>query len=641
MKTDPRQAQPKASIALKMARNNLLASSIALVLATTAFMYYDFLSFRRITVETLSGYADMIGVNSASALIFDDKEAAREVLGSLRVRPDILTAVIYNAKGQNFADFHRRPDAARPAIPAGGQRGYWITNGNLIVAHDILFKDQYLGVVYLEASLNELRKRAVQYVGIGLAVFLASMLLSWLVSRQLQRKITAPIFGLTRLAENVSRYRDYSVRADLRTEDETGILADAFNDMLARIQQQNNALNRAREELEQRVAERTQELAEEVDVRRRTEEILRENEERFRTLVELAPDAVLRINGSGIIDLVNSQTEALFGYPRHELLGQPVEMLLPPELRGDPGARDWLHVNADTDMTVLEAGRELEGLRKDGRRVPIEVRLSPIHTRGEGSVLAIVRNISARKESERAIKALNTQLAEKVAELTSVNMELEAFSYSVSHDLRAPLRAIDGFSNFLLEDYSSQLDPTARSHLDRICAAAQRMGMLIDDLLNLSRITRTIMMRETVDLSAMVAGTLEHLAAAEPGRKVRLKIEPEVTAYVDGRLMRIALENLLGNAWKFTRRTDAAEIEFGMREENGTTVYFLRDNGAGFNMAYVNKLFEPFQRLHTDREYEGTGIGLAIVKRVIQRHGGRIWAEGAPGEGARFYFTVG
>ena len=637
------RAKLKTSIALKMARSNLLASSFALVLATAAFMSYDFLSFRRIMVDTLSGYADMIGINSASALIFDDKNAAKEILSSLRVRPDILVAAIYNAKGEKFVHYRRTADVPAPATVlirnVAMQQG-WMDNTRMVVTHDINFRGQFLGVVYLEASLSELRDRAIQYIGIGLAVFLASMLLSWLVSRQLQRKITGPIFGLTRVAENVSRQGDYSVRADKQSEDEVGTLADAFNDMLGRIQQQNDALNRARDELEQRVAERTHELAEEIEVRRRTEEILRENEERFRTLVELAPDAVLNVDSGGLINLVNSRTEALFGYPRHELLGKSVEMLVPSEYRLNSEAGDWLHSVVDSG-TMLEAGRELEGLRKDGRRVPIEVRLSPIHTRDEGVILAIIRNISARKESERAIKALNNQLAEKVTELTSVNMELEAFSYSVSHDLRAPLRAIDGFSNSLLEDCAGQLDTGARNYLNRICAAAQRMGMLIDDLLNLSRITRTVLTRETVDLSAMVTGILDQLSVTLPDRKVRLKIAAGVMVYADARLVRVALENLLGNAWKFTRHAADAEIEFGAREEDGVTVYFLLDNGAGFNMTYVNKLFEPFQRLHTDREYEGTGIGLAIVKRVIQRHGGRIWAEGAPGEGARFYFTFG
>lgn len=638
------RAKPKVSIARKMARSNVLQSSLALVLATLAFLTYDFISFRRVTVETLSGYADMIGINTASALIFADKDAAAETLNSLRVRPDILQAVIYDDKGRLFVSY--RPDFASPESAdlstenVAGRRGYWIYRGHLIVAHDIRFRDQYLGMVYLEASLHEITYRALRYVGIGIGVILASVLLSWLISRRLQRRITEPIFALTRVAERVSSEADYSVRVEKPSDDEVGVLAEAFNNMLGQIELQNVALIRARAELERRVVERTRELADEVEVRRRTEQVLRENEERFRALVELAPDAVIKVSGAGEITLVNSQAERLFGYAREELLNKKVEMLVPPEYTAEAGER-WLQTSGEGGITVMESGRELEALRKDGRRIPIEVRLSPIGANNDISVLAIVRNISARKEAERAITSLNKELREKVAALTAVNGELEAFSYSVSHDLRAPLRAIDGFSHSLLEDCDEQLDELAKSYLARICAAAQRMGMLIDDLLNLSRITRAQIVRDTVDMSAMVRDILAHFAAADRDRLVRTDIQAEVAARADVRLLRVALENLLGNAWKFTRHAAEPLITFGAREEGGETVYFVRDNGAGFNMTYVNKLFEPFQRLHAEREYEGTGIGLAIVQRVIQRHGGRIWAEGAPGDGASFYFTTG
>lgn len=632
------------SIAKKLARSNFLASGVALVLATTAFLSYDFLSFRRITVETLAGYADMIGINSAAALIFDDKDAAADTLGSLRVRRDILAAAVYDQNGRRFAAYHANSAAPEPpavlAAAIAERRGYWMERGHIVLVDDIHFRDQYLGVVYLEAGLEELRERAARYVGIAVVVFLVSILVAWLVSRQLQRRITGPIFGLTHIAEQVSREADYSVRAQKQSDDEVGVLAEAFNNMLGQIQLQNEALNRARGELERRVVERTRELADEVDIRRRTEEALRENEERFRTLVESAPDAVITVGGEGDIVLVNNQAEKLFGYPREELLGKSVDMLVPPEYR-DGQEEDWLRAALDPAMTMRETAREFEALTKDGRRLPVEVRLGAIRARGEVLVLAVIRNISARKEAERAITALNRQLAENVAELTAVNSELEAFSYSVSHDLRAPLRAIDGFSQSLVEDCAAQLDATGIGYLERIRAGAQRMGMLIDDLLNLSRITRASLMRETVDMSAIVEGIFMQLAAGEPRRVVQTIVAPGVTAHADARLIRIALENLLSNAWKFTRRSADAVIEFGARVEHGETVYFVRDNGAGFNMEYAGKLFEAFQRLHSEREYEGTGIGLAIVLRIINRHGGRIWAEGQVGHGAVFNFTVG
>jgi two-component system sensor histidine kinase/response regulator len=218
--------------------------------------------------------------------------------------------------------------------------------------------------------------------------------------------------------------------------------------------------------------------------------------------------------------------------------------------------------------------------------------------------------------------------------------ELEAFSYSVSHDLRAPLRPLDGFSEALLEDYGDKLDAQAKHYLTRIRAAAQRMGQLIEDLLELSRMSRAEVKRKQVDLSALVDSIVEELRAGEPTRQVELVRAPDANVDGDPRLLRIALENLLRNAWKFTQKRPRCRIEFGKRTGDGGTVYFVRDDGVGFDPAFADKLFRPFQRLHTNAEFEGTGIGLAIVDRIVRRHHGRIWAEAAPDSGATFCFTL-
>lgn len=238
-------------------------------------------------------------------------------------------------------------------------------------------------------------------------------------------------------------------------------------------------------------------------------------------------------------------------------------------------------------------------------------------------------------------KSLNAELEERVEarteELKAANTELESFTYSASHDLRAPLRGINGFSQALLEDYGDELDETAREYLRRIHAGAVRMGDLIDDLLALSRISRAEFTLERVDLTALVCGVLEILQAAEPEREVELRIEPYMYACADARLLLIALENLLGNAWKFTREEKNAVIEVGSEAEGK---FFVRDNGAGFDMKYANKLFVPFQRLHPTEAYGGTGIGLATSRRIFERLGGRLWGEGVEGEGATFHFTL-
>lgn len=249
------------------------------------------------------------------------------------------------------------------------------------------------------------------------------------------------------------------------------------------------------------------------------------------------------------------------------------------------------------------------------------------------------KNAQLRKADEE-IRELNMTLQKRAIELESVNKELEAFSYSVSHDLRTPLRAIDGFSQALVEDYSGRLDDNGLHYLQRMREGAQRMARLIDDMLKLSRVTRDELSREEVDLSVLAQEIAAELLQFQKDREVEFIVASGLRAYGDPRLLRIALENLLGNAWKFTGPHPRARIEFGMSEESGERVYFVRDDGVGFDTTYAGKLFGAFQRLHDAREFPGTGIGLATVQRVINRHGGRIWAEAEVDKGTTFYFTL-
>jgi len=247
--------------------------------------------------------------------------------------------------------------------------------------------------------------------------------------------------------------------------------------------------------------------------------------------------------------------------------------------------------------------------------------------------LHLEKEIKERKNAEEEIQRTNR-------ELRAANKELEAFSYSVSHDLRTPLRSIDGFSQALLEDYADKLDSTARDHLQRVRRAAQRMAALIDDMLNLSRVTRCELHREKLDLSAMAKSIATELQEAEPGRRVEFVIESGLTAVGDPQLLRAAMENLLRNSWKYTSGHPTARIEFGRSAEKEKHSLFVRDDGAGFDPRYADRLFGAFQRLHTAKEFPGTGVGLATVQRIIHRHGGEIWAEGAVEMGATFFFTL-
>ena len=345
------------------------------------------------------------------------------------------------------------------------------------------------------------------------------------------------------------------------------------------------------------------------------------------------------VNEAGKIVLINNQTERLFGYGRDELLDQGVDMLLPKRFQMTHPKHRREYFNSPR-LRPMGAGLDLSGRRKDGTEFPVEISLSPLRTDEGILVTAAIRDITERKQAEREIRILNNTLERHANELEVTNRELEFFSYSVSHDLRAPLRTIDGFSQALMEDYAQELPAEALNFLDRVRAAAQRMAKLIDDLLDLSHITRTPVESRQVDMSALAQDIAHDLQQAEPEREVAFLISPNLQCNADLRLLRVALENLINNAWKFTSKVKQARIEVGRRAEKGEQIYFVRDNGAGFDMAYANKLFGAFQRLHAVTDFPGTGIGLATVQRIVHKHGGRVWAESAVDQGATFFFTL-
>jgi PAS domain S-box-containing protein len=499
--------------------------------------------------------------------------------------------------------------------------------------------------------------------------------------------------------------------------------------------------------------------------RKQSEASVRDNESRFRGLLESAPDAIVIVDQNGRLNMINAQTEKWFGYSRSELLGQPVEKLLPKRFQIQHVVNRENYIKEPSSRPMSVQG-ELFAMRKDGSEFPVEISLSPLNIGQSTLVTSIIRDISvrkkveeeqhqlevryqelvnnlpvgvyrntpgdsgkfieindrmvqlfeadssedmlrhsvcdlysnpedrksfndkmfrqgyvdneevrlktlhgrefcasitavmkenpdksiyfdgvvedvtARKESELKIQQLNNRLRSRSKELEAINQELESFSYSVSHDLRAPLRAIDGFSHTLVNNYADVLDAKGVDRLNRVRAGAQRMAELIDDLLTLSRVTRTEIKREQVDLTSISNNVIDELRQGDAQRNVEFSVENNLVAEADASFTRTIMDNLLGNAWKFTGKNGNAKIEVGSKHDANGKTYFVRDNGAGFDMTYANKLFGAFQRLHDASEYPGTGIGLATVKRVINKHGGCIWAESAVGQGATFYFTL-
>lgn len=365
-------------------------------------------------------------------------------------------------------------------------------------------------------------------------------------------------------------------------------------------------------------------------------------------LLNATTESLYLVNPQGILLASNRMAAQRLGLQLPEALGHCIYERLP----------DWLaKVRRNYITQVIQTGQPVR-FKEVRHPAHFEVSIYPaMNPQGEVTHLAVFDcDVSDRAHRENAKSQINAQLErrvkERTAELQSANQELEAFCYSVSHDLRSPLRAIRGFAKAVIEDYQTVLDETGKDYLQRVCAATERMNQLIDDLLSLSRVTRTQMQRKPVNLSKMARAIATELQETQRDRPVRFKFTEGLMADGDPHLLQVMLENLLGNAWKFTSKTADACIEFGLSDRpvlaegkrypgpTNKTVYFVRDNGAGFNMSYADKLFAPFQRLHKTSEFEGTGIGLATVSRIVQRHGGQVWATSEVNSGATFYFTL-
>jgi len=360
---------------------------------------------------------------------------------------------------------------------------------------------------------------------------------------------------------------------------------------------------------------------------------IKESETKYRSLIETTDTGFAIIDMEGKVLDANNEYVRLSGHNNfQQIIGRNVIEWTAEHDR----AR-----NAEEVGLCLKHGfvrnLEIDYVDKDGRFTPVEINATAVETMGGTVIMTLCRDITERKKAEDEIRQLNESLEQRVRERT---IELEAFSYSVSHDLRAPLRAIDGFSQALLEDYENKLDAQGKDYLTRIRTSTLLMAELIEDLLKLSRITKTDMDIVPVNLTRIAQAIIDELQKTHPQRIVNIKIAGSMEDSGDPRLIRIVLENLLGNAWKFTGKKTMAEIGFGSTTKDNKKVYFIRDNGAGFDMEYAERIFAPFQRLHSVEEYPGTGIGLATVKRIIHRHGGTVRAEGSPGEGATFYFTL-
>jgi signal transduction histidine kinase len=476
------------SIPRKLTWMNAMVSSFALGLACVAFMAYDLISVHEAMVRNLSIQARIIGTNSASALLFNDPQAAEKTLAALRSAPNITAAAIAKPDGRPFAAYRRdgvnQGLPGQPESPAPWELSRWLWNNKIKVVSPIIFQGKSTGTVFIQSDAQELLERLRKYVFIVGAVFMISLGAAVLMSSLIRRVVTEPILHLAEAARNVSRDKTYSIRVSAtRNHDELSTLIDTFNTMLQQIEAGDTALREAQQSLEQRVRLRTEQLH-------------------------------------------------------------------------------------------------------------------------------------------------------------AANADLEAFSYSVSHDLRAPLRHIDAFSRLLVEECASKMDEDARHYLDRIRQGATNMAEIIEGLLKLGRIGREELVCAVTNLDSLLTEVLVEMEPDLEGRNIDWQIGRLPAVECDPSLMKQVFSNLLSNAVKYSREREVAVIEVGRLAGEEAPIFFVRDNGAGFDQQYAGKLFGVFERLHSADEFEGTGVGLSTVQRIVKKHGGEIWARAEVGKGATFFFTL-
>jgi PAS domain S-box-containing protein len=616
----------------------LIISGLAVTAACAIFVAYQWFASRNVLMSRLEVMATIVGDQSIAALEFDQAPQAVNILRSLKAEKPLILAAIYTREGRLFASYLR--EGADPSVIRAhpGADGLVFDGGDLLVFHPMNSGGERIGTFCLRSDLSQLWERL--WVNLFTAVFVllgASGVIIFLSGR-LGSVVTEPVRRLAEAVQNLSKNRDYGVRVASGGKDELGQLIEAFNDMLSQIQARDAALAAARDDLEKRVQDRTRDLEVEIAERRVTEGLLQEKDDRLTEAQEIAR--------MGSWEWTPSSNRVAWSDEVYRLSG-----LLPTKFGGR--IEDFVNNAHPEDRMRLRSAletsvRKREPLNVDYRIIRPDGSILHLHAHGkpildaEGRATRLVgtlQDVTERKKAEESIQTLNRELEARMGELASVNKELEGFSYSVSHDLRAPLRAIDGFSRMLADDYKDRVDDEGRRYLDVIMQNTHKMGQLIDDLLAFSRMGRKSLEAASLDMEQMARQTFAELQEQHPDRALELRLESLPAGRGDPAMFRQVFFNLVSNAVKYSRGRNPAVIEIGARVEPTETVYFVRDNGVGFEMDYVHKLFGVFQRLHSSEEFEGTGVGLALVQRIVQRHGGRVWAEGKLGVGATFYFT--
>jgi len=584
-------------------------------------------------------------------LIFDDSVSANIGLSKLETIPNILDGYVFDKNGKLFAAYHRfrEKPAAVPELTGNISTGFYA--GYLHVVEPIIYENQCEGTIYLRVSTSDLYKRIKNYIFFGLLILIGLMFFIFLLAHQLQKLISGPILNLVSTIRKISEESNYNIRIEKKGNDEIGVLYDDFNEMIELIQREKQGRDKVYADLQK-------------------------NEQFLTNLFESVQDGVSVLNPDMSIRHVNGVMKRWYAenlplegkvcYQAYHNADKPC----------DPCPTIRCLKSGQTEYNIVPG---LPGLPVEF----IELFSYPVKDRDSGEITGVVefvRDITDRKQAEEElqkhrdhleelVKVRTKELEDKTAaitksqealtylledvndarkdlevsknELEDVNKELEAFAYSVSHDLRAPLRHIDGFAELLRSHSANQLDEKGRSYLGKILTSAQNMGTLIDDLLVFSRIGRQEILKIPVKLNPMIESIRDEFKPELKDRIVSWQIDQLGTVRADPGLIKQVFVNLLSNALKFTRPRKEVKIDVGIKKsDKGEKIIYVKDNGVGFDMKYYDKLFGVFQRLHSSSDFEGIGIGLANVQRIINRHGGRVWAESEVDKGAAFYVAL-
>jgi signal transduction histidine kinase/HAMP domain-containing protein len=588
----------------------LAITAIVLLASCAVLIAFDLVSLRKELKREFGTLSDVIAANSSAVLAFNAREDATELLNTIGAERSVQAAALYDSNGQLFASFGAR-ELIRPSLEQHGMDRQEFSDRRLLTYRRINEGGKELGTLVVSSDLRWWYQRMWLYAGVSAGVILLAFVAATIISGFLRKTITRPIDELARIAGLVSDQGNFSVRAQRFGNDELGALTDTFNHMLSQIQERESEL--------------------------------RESEAQRLIALEAAGLGTWRYDPVSRMSSLDGTLNGLLGLdplPSVTPFAALVEHVHPDDRELVRKAyADALGKQGELELEyrVLRSDGQIRWFRDRGRVLPGK--------NEKGAYMAgAVLDITQRKASEAEILRLNVDLERRVAlrtaELEDSNRNLEAFAYSVSHDLRAPLRIISGYAEVLMEDRGKELPEDHRMCLSRIIDGARKMNRLIDDLLHFSRLGKQPLKFRTTEMAKLVDDVLGELERETMNRKIEWIRPPLPNVQCDPGLMRQVFSNLLSNALKYSRPRNPAIVEIGVDERGADFVFFVRDNGVGFDSSASSRLFGVFQRLHSAQEFEGNGVGLATAARIIRRHGGRIWAESQPDLGATFFFTL-